>query len=432
MHCFVCFKFDVEQTNRFDYNHIATNRKIPSPLESEEAKFFLFLLDGLEVLEDGGDSEENTGTGADGAQEVGEDGESTNAHTTEQGGSGDVAVEDVNESGVTVALHGQTVIAELLGDITSRGAGELDPETGDEGAGAEHVGEVDDELERVSQSIGEGGGSIEVVDETANGTRLLLVMRPLAEKTDQEVVLPASGEELRDDHEVGGERGHDDDGGVGGVEQLDGVETLLTAVLGVLHGEFHTEALEVHDHEEHDHGGEEISDVGKTRTVESIAESADLVLAGDQAVEKSDDGTLEFLAATVVDGGGGEGSPHNRLADVGGNEQTDAGADAVTLLEELVQEEHDDTGGGELEHQEEAGEHTELTSRTVHTRDDIHEGSGNGENDAEELLHVLVQLTLFLDAGVEDDELETVEELHDHGRGDDGADTELHESATRC
>ena len=209
-------------------------------------------------MEDGGDGEENTSTGANSAQEVSEDGEGTNAHTTEQGSSGDVAVEDVNESGVTVTLHGQTVIAELLGDIASRGARELNPEAGDEGAGTEHVGDVDDELERISESVREGGGGIEVVDETANGTSLLLIVRPLTEEADQEVVLPTSGEELRDDHEVGGEGGDNDDGGVGGVEQLDGVEALLTAVLGVLHGELNTEALEVDDHEEDNHGGEEV------------------------------------------------------------------------------------------------------------------------------------------------------------------------------
>lgn len=382
-------------------------------------------------MEDGGDGEEDTGSGADSTQEVSEDGESADAHTTEQGSSGDVAVQDVDEGGITVTLHGETVIAELLGDVTSGGAGELDPEAGDEGASSEHVGDVDDELERIGEGVGEGGGSIQVVNEAADGTSLLLVVRPLAEETDEEVGFPASGQQLGDDHEVGGEGGDDDDGGVGGVEQLDGVDALLTAVLGVLDGQLHTEALEVDDDEEDDDGGEEVGDVGETGAVEGVAEGTDLVLTGDKAVEQGDDGAFEFLATTVIDSGGGEGSPHHRLADVGGDEQADAGADAVALLQEFVQQEDDDAGSGQLDDEETAGEDAELAGGTVHAGDHVDEGGGEGEDDAEQLLHVLVQLTFFLARRVEDDELETVEELHDHGGGDDGADTEFHEGATR-
>ena len=145
-------------------------------------------------MEDGGDGEEDTGSRTNSTQEVSEDGESTNAHTTEQGSSRNVVVQDVNESGITVTLHGETVITELLGDITSRRAGEFDPEAGDESTGTEHVSNVDNELERIGKSISERGGSIQVVNETADRTSLLLIMRPLAEETDEEVSFPTSGQ----------------------------------------------------------------------------------------------------------------------------------------------------------------------------------------------------------------------------------------------
>ena len=382
-------------------------------------------------MEDGGDGEEDTSTGTNSTQEISEDGESTNAHTTEQGSSGNVAVQDVNEGGVTVTLHSETIVTELLGDITSGGAGELNPEAGDESAGSEHVDNVDNELEGISESVSEGSRSIQVVDETADRTSLLLIMRPLAEETDDKVVFPTSGQQLRDDHEVGGEGGDDDDGGVGGVEQLDGVDTLLTTVLGVLDGQFNTEALEVDDDEEDDDGGEEVGDVGETRTVEGIAESTNLVLTGDQLVEQGDDGTFEFLSTTVVDSGGREGSPDDRFADVGGDEQADARANTVALLQEFVQQENDDTSGRQLNDEKTTGEGTELASRTVHARDDVDEGSDEGEDDTEQLLDVLVQLTLFLARRVEDDKLETVEKLHDHRRGNNGTNTEFHEGTTR-
>ncbi len=52
---------------------------------------------------------------------------------------------------------------------------------------------------------------------------------------------------------------------------------------------------------------------------------------------------LGFLVPTSagVDGGGREGLPDDGLADVGGDEQGDAGAQAVALLQQLVQQQHD-------------------------------------------------------------------------------------------
>ena len=381
-------------------------------------------------MEDGGDGEENTSTRTNSTQEVSEDSEGTNAHTTEQGSSGDVAVQDVNEGSVTVTLHGQTIITELLGNITSRRARELNPETGDESAGTEHVGDVDDELDGISESLREGVGGIQVVDETTNGAGLLLIMRPLTEEADNEVVLPTSGEQLRDDHKVGSKRRDNDDGGVGSVEELDGVETLLTTVLGVLDGQFNTETLEVDNNEEDNNSGEEVDNIRETRTVESITEGTDLILTGDQAVEQGDDGTFEFLTTTIIEGGGGEGSPHNRFTDVGSNEQADTRTNTVSLLEEFVQEENNNTGSRQLDNEEDASEHTEFASRAVHTRDNVDKSSGDGKDDTEQLLDVFVQLTLFLNTGVEDNELKTVEELDNHGGGDNGADTEFHESTT--
>ena len=395
-------------------------------LESQETELLSLLLQDLEVLEDGGDSQENSSARANGADEVSEHGESSNAHSSEQGGGGNVAVEHVNEGGITVTLHGETVITQLLGHVASRGAGELDPQAGDGSAGTEHVDDVDDHLEGIGQGGGEGGRGREVVDETADGTHLLLVHRPLAEETDEEVGGPLAGEHLGDDHEVGAEGGDDDDGGVAGVEQLDGVQTLLAAVLGVLHGQLHAEALEVDHHEEHHHGGKQVGDVGQTGTVEGVAEGAELVLAGEEEVEEGDDGSLELLTTTVVHGGGGEGLPHHRLAHVGGDEQGDAGTQTVALGEHLVQQEGDDAGEGQLEDEQGAGEHAELASRTVHARDHVDEGSADGEDDSEQLLHRLEQGTLLTDTLVEDDNLQTSQQLHDHGGSHNRADSELH------
>ena len=84
--------------------------------------------------------------------------------------------------------------------------------------------------------------------------------------------------------------------------------------------------MEVYHHTEDEDGGEEVHQVGQVLPVESLPESPDLVLSGGQEVEQSDHGALELGAAASVDGGGGEGLPHDRLADVCRDEQGDARA----------------------------------------------------------------------------------------------------------
>ena len=67
--------------------------------------------------------------------------------------------------------------------------------------------------------------------------------RPRPQQVDQEVAAEARGEHLGDDVEVGDQGGLQDDGDVGGVEQLDGVGVVLTTVAGRLDGQVNPEAL---------------------------------------------------------------------------------------------------------------------------------------------------------------------------------------------
>lgn len=67
--------------------------------------------------------------------------------------------------------------------------------------------------------------------------------RPGSQEVHKEVSTEASGEHLRDDIEVGDQGRLQDDGDVGGVEQLDGVGVVLPAVACRLNGQVHPEAL---------------------------------------------------------------------------------------------------------------------------------------------------------------------------------------------
>lgn len=53
-------------------------------------------------------------------------------------------------------------------------------------------------------------------------------------------------------------------------------------------------------------------------------------------------GTFEFWSTASVDGARRECFPHDRFADVGGDEELDTRAEAVTILEEFVKDGDDE------------------------------------------------------------------------------------------
>ena len=65
-------------------------------------------------------------------------------------------------------------------------------------------------------------------------------------------------------------------------------------------------------------------------------------------MDKGQNRTLELRATTSVNGHWAECLPEDLLADVGGNEEGDTGAETVTLLEELVQVEDEEPGDDQL------------------------------------------------------------------------------------
>ena len=79
--------------------------------------------------------------------------------------------------------------------------------------------------------------------------------------------------------------------------------------------------LEVDHYTKDEDGSEEIHQVGKVLPVEGLPEGPDLVLPRGEEVEQRDHGALELCAAAGVHCGGGEGLPHDSLADVRSDEQ---------------------------------------------------------------------------------------------------------------
>jgi len=102
--------------------------------------------------------------------------------------------------------------------------------------------------------------------------------------------------------------------------------------------------LEVDNDGENDNGRDEVHDVGETVAPESLPKGTALVVPGEKEMEECHKGAFELGSTSGINRGGGEGLPNDGFANIGGDEEVDAGAETVTLLEELV-EENDDKGG---------------------------------------------------------------------------------------
>ena len=327
------------------------------------------LVEDLVVLVDDGHSQQDTSARADGTEEIGKDGESANAHTAESSGGGDVALERSLDAIDAVALDEVVLLDEHFGDVLGCLAGDLDPGLGEEGAGSKDETEVEDGVEGVLRDLSDASGGRHVVRKASHrlgGTLSTAHVLPHAKDADEEVSAVAAVEKLGEEVEVGHERGLEDDGDVGGVEELDGVQAgLATGLLG--HDlKLHLETLEVDDHDEHEDGGEQVGEVGQVGAAPGLQKRARLVRVVDEEVEERDDGTLELRALAGVDGGGAEGLPHDVLADVGGDEEGDTVVDTVALLQELVEEDDDDASEEELQDDQDGVAHAQLVDGSVH------------------------------------------------------------------
>jgi len=99
----------------------------------------LFLFgDLLEVLVDNCYSEKDTGSRPDGSHEVGEDAKSTNADSTEGSSGVNVSGKLLDHGLFSPSLNHEFLFHKLLHDIAGRLSGNINPESGEEGARAHH------------------------------------------------------------------------------------------------------------------------------------------------------------------------------------------------------------------------------------------------------------------------------------------------------
>ena len=109
----------------------------------------------------------------------------------------------------------------------------------------------------------------------------------------------------------------------------------------------------------------QVRDVRQVLAEEGLADRRHLALAREDEVEQREHGALELRPAPRVDDRRGEGLPEDRLADVGRDEEGDGRADAVALVEHLVEQEDHEARRAELEDDKHGGGQTDLVDGAV-------------------------------------------------------------------
>jgi len=224
-----------------------TNIMVSGVFSEDESvsTLLLFLGNLLEVLVDNSDSEHDTGAGADGAHEVSEDAESSNAHSTEGGSRGDVAGEVSDHGLFTKAFDNHVLLHQLAHDIAGGRTGHINPYAREEGTGSHDKEAVEEPVEGISLQVKQVSGGRDVVSETANGGGVAshVVLLPFSEEAHENVSLELTVKHLGEEVEVGDEGGLEDNGDVRGVEELDGVGSLVATDTSGGQLELNTETL---------------------------------------------------------------------------------------------------------------------------------------------------------------------------------------------
>eukprot|EP00968_Pinguiococcus_pyrenoidosus_P003040 scaffold180_cov311-Pinguiococcus_pyrenoidosus.AAC.22 len=377
------------------------------------------------------DGQEHARAAPDGPQQVGAHGEQADAHASKGRRSGDVAVQHVHERLVPIPLDGHPRVDEVLGHVAHAGAGHVDPHLGQQRTGHAHEHDVEHRPQRVVQRLLHAARRADIVRQPSHRDAVSAARRrlPATQQAHEEEARVAAVQQLADEVHVGHQRRLQDDGHVAGVEELDGEGARVAALARVGQRQVHLPALEEDDHEEHQDGGQEVHEVGQVAAEERLSQGPQLIGSREHHVEERDDGALELRAAPRVDRRGRQRLPHDALAGVGGDEEGDAATEAIPLLHQFIQQQHQDAGQEELQHNEDGVAGAQLRQRSVHAAHDIREGFAQRDDDAEELLCGVEQIPVFLHPVVNFNDPGAGHELHDERRRHDRRDTELHESA---
>ena len=169
--------------------------------------------------------------------------------------------------------------------------------------------------------------------------------------------------------------------------------------------------MEVDDSGKDGNSGEKVHDVWEMGSVEGFAKGSSLVGPGDQQVEEGNDRAFELFATASVDCSRRKGSPDNRLADAGGNEEGDTRAETIALLEQLIEQNDNQTSNNKLDNQQEADTSAEVGWLAIETSQDEDTSLTEGEDDGEQLLGSLIEFSIGFEVEVDVNQMGAGQEL---------------------
>jgi hypothetical protein len=288
-------------------------------------------------------------------------------------------------------------------------------------------------MERIVDDFSKRGRRGNVIGNSSNRdllTRSTLHFLPLSKKTNQNIGRSSVVQELGDKVQVGHQCGLKNDRHVGGVEELDGIVSLLSSVLLVLDGKIHTPSLEVDDYNKDKDGGQKVGQVGKVLTIESFLESANLVGSGNEKMEQGNDGSLKLGTTSSVQSGRTERLPDNGFANVGSNKERDTRSETISLLEEFVKGKDNETGAKELSNDQNGVTSSNGSEISVHSTDNISNGFTGSDQNTKQLLSTREESSVFLDIVINFDDTGASKKLHNQTRCNNRTNSKLHKSSS--
>lgn len=386
----------------------------------------------LVVSLDSGNGDKDCSAASQGAKDIRENSNQTNNRTTDRGSDRDNAAELLSNRDITVSNNHNSLGLEHLGNVARAGTRDLSPGLGKDGGGNNNEDSVEDSLEGIPEGLENVEGRLDVVSNTRHSEGLSTAQTgfPDTQEADEQVARELLVESLGDQGNVGGERSKQVNGHGSSVEKSDGEAGDRTAHLGRLDRDLDSESEQVDSQAKGQHGSIDLEQVRKMSAEKSLDNGLLEALAGEAVVNESSDGSSVLSAPAVVVGREGEGLPENLLANVDSGEERNTVTKTVSLVEDLIHENDHQTGAKKLQDQQDNDSRAELARSTVQTRKDNGNSMSQGDEDSQELLGALEQLTIGLDVKVDIQKMGTAKQLKDEASSDDGGGTDLHKSST--
>lgn len=141
--------------------------------------------------------------------------------------------------------------------------------------------------------------------------------------------------------------------------------------------------MEVNDDHEDEEGGEQVHHIRQILTIKRLLQRPRLVTPREQQMEKTNNRALKLRSPTRIHRRRGKRLPHDILADIRGDKEGDARADAISLLQHFVEENDNHAGGAELQDQEDDDAPAEIRGTAVDAGGDVDDGLTECQNQGE-------------------------------------------------